>query len=57
MTEFLKADKLKVNVTLYDNKEQFLSRIRKMSANFDKNNQQVSDKMTWNKNTFIQMCI
>lgn len=57
VTEFLKADKLKVNVTLYDNKEQFLSRIRKMSANFDKNNQQVSDKMTWNKNTFIQMCI
>lgn len=57
VTEFLKADKLNVNVTLYDNKEQFLNRIRKMATNFDMDNKHLADKMEWNTKTFLNMCI
>lgn len=55
--EFLKADKLNVNVTLYKDQKAFTDRIEKMYVNFDETDKNASDKISWNTKTCMNMCL
>ncbi len=57
VTEFLKADKLHVIVTLYTEEAAFLERVKNLAVNFDAQDQKMTDRMGWNTKTFLNMCL
>lgn len=55
--DFLKNDKLNVTVTLYKEEKPFFNRIKNLTANFDINNKNSSDRMKWNTDAVKNMCL
>ncbi len=57
LQEFMKNDKLNVTVTLYKEEKKFINRVRNLAVNVDTSKESVKEKMEWNKNSMLNMCI
>lgn len=57
LQEFMKNDKLNVTVTLYKEEKTFINRIKNLAVNFDSSKDSAKEKMEWNKNSMLNMCI
>ncbi|MDO5403811.1 MAG: hypothetical protein Q4F11_10280, partial [Eubacteriales bacterium] len=56
ITDFIKNEKLNVNVSLYTEQETFLKRVNSIAVNFE-DTKENNDKMGWNKEALLHMCI
>lgn len=57
LQEFMKNDKLNVTVTLYKEEKTFINRVKNLAVNFDFSKDSAKEKMEWNKNSMLNMCI
>lgn len=57
LQEFMKNDKLNVAVTLYKEEKTFINRVKNLAVNFDSSKESAKEKMEWNKNSMLNMCI
>ncbi len=57
LQEFMKNDKLNVTVTLYKEEKTFINRVKNLAVNFDSSKDSAKEKMEWNKNSMLNMCI
>lgn len=57
LQEFMKNDKLNVTVTLYKEEKKFINRVKNLAVNFDSSKESAKEKMEWNKNSMLNMCI
>lgn len=57
LVKFMENDKLHVTVTLYKDEKIFLKRVANIAANFDDTKENAKDKIEWNTNSVINMCL
>lgn len=57
LTDFMKTDKLNVTVTLYKDEKTFLKRVANMATNFDETKENAKEKIEWNTNSLMNMCL
>lgn len=55
--DFLKNEKLNVSVSMYTDEDTFLKRVQNLSRNFDAENKEHTDRMSWNAEGLMHMCI
>lgn len=56
VTDFIKNERLNVSVSLYTDWETFLKRVSSIDVNYD-DKKENNDKMGWNKDALLHMCI
>ncbi|MGN0327824.1 MAG: hypothetical protein ACI4D4_02460 [Lachnospira sp.] len=57
LKEFMKNDKLNVNVTLYNDESTFLKRVKNMSENFNSEDTDKVNRAGYNKDSCLNMCL
>lgn len=57
VTDFIKNEKLNVTVTLYKDEESFLRRVSTLETNFNSEQKENMDRMKWNSEALLHMCI
>ncbi len=57
LTDFMETDKLHVTVTLYKDEKTFLKRVANMATNFDETKENAKEKIEWNTDSIINMCL
>lgn len=57
LMKFMETDKLHVTVTLYKDEKTFLKRVANMAANFNAGIDDAKNKMEWNTNSVMSMCL
>ncbi|MBQ4282607.1 MAG: hypothetical protein IJB96_01610 [Lachnospira sp.] len=57
LVTFMETDKLHVTVTLYKDEKTFLKRVANLAANFDETKENAMNKIEWNTNSLMNMCL